>query len=72
MWINSDDPGFWGSTGVTLDYAYAAIAWDLDLKELKQFAINGIKYSTLSEADKEECFNKFYESWREWTKSLAN
>ena len=44
MWINSDDPRFWGSTGVTLDYAYATIAWDLDLKELKQFAINTWNY----------------------------
>jgi len=33
--ISSDDPGFWGYEGVTLDYVYVFLAWDLSLGELK-------------------------------------
>lgn len=40
--INPDDPGFWGYEGVTLDYVYAFLAWDLDLADLKQLALNSI------------------------------
>jgi adenosine deaminase CECR1 len=33
--ISSDDPGFWGYQGCTLDYVYAFLSWDLNLAELK-------------------------------------
>jgi adenosine deaminase CECR1 len=33
--ISSDDPGLFGYEGVTLDYAYAAGAWQLNLRDLK-------------------------------------
>jgi len=33
--ISSDDPGFMGYEGVTLDYLYCFLAWDLDLADLK-------------------------------------
>ncbi len=52
--ISGDDPGFYGTTGVTLDYAYATLAWQLSVKELKQFALNGIKYAAITEESKEK------------------
>lgn len=33
--ISSDDPGFFNYQGVTLDYAYVTLAWELDLMDLK-------------------------------------
>jgi len=50
--ICSDDPGFWGYDGLTLDYVYAFLAWDLDLADLKQLAINSLTYSSVAEGDK--------------------
>lgn len=52
--ISADDPGFWGTKGVSLDYAYACLAWQLTVKELKQFALNGIKYAAITEESKEK------------------
>ena len=36
MSISSDDPGLFGYEGVTLDWLYAAGAWELDIKDLKK------------------------------------
>jgi adenosine deaminase CECR1 len=46
--ISSDDPGFFGYEGVTLDYVYAMGAWGLTLRDLKKLSLNGIEYSTCS------------------------
>jgi len=50
--INADDPGFWGTKGVSLDYVYAIVSWELSLRELKQFAFNAIKYSSVKDKTK--------------------
>ena len=52
--ISSDDPGFFNYQGVTLDYAYVALAWELDLMDLKQLSLNGIKYSSVTDAVKKD------------------
>ena len=46
--ISSDDPGFFGYDGVTLDFVYAFMAWDLNLAEIKKMQIDSIKHSTLN------------------------
>ena len=46
--ISSDDPGFFAYEGVTLDYAYATLAWELDMRDLKKLSMNGITYSAIS------------------------
>ena len=51
--ISSDDPGLFGYEGVTLDYLYAMGAWQLDLRDLKQLSLNGIKYASITEEQKE-------------------
>lgn len=71
MTISADDPGFWNTYGLSLDYTYASLAWELSLKELKQFAINGIKYSATTEEQKTEFRKKFDEEWKEWVEKLA-
>ncbi len=45
--ISSDDPGFFHYSGVTLDFVYVTLAWELDLLDLKKLCINGIKYSSI-------------------------
>ena len=50
--ISSDDPGLFGYEGVTLDYVYAFCAWELTIRDLKKFSLNGIKYSTVSDERK--------------------
>lgn len=61
--ISADDPGFYNYYGVTPDYAYAFLAWELTVQDLKQLAMNGIKYSSLSEEDKEVHMAKFDKDW---------
>ncbi len=65
--ISSDDPGFFGYDGVTMDYAYAALAWELDLKDLKKMSLNGIVYSSVSEEKKKDLLNNvFPQKWNEF------
>ncbi len=69
--ISSDDPGLFGYQGVTLDYVYATGAWDLNLRDLKQFSLNGIKYASISDTLKKEILSKyFYPMWNEWVSKI--
>ena len=47
--INSDDPGFMGYEGVTLDYLYAFLSWDLDIADLKKLCLNSLTYASISD-----------------------
>jgi adenosine deaminase CECR1 len=47
--ISSDDPGLFGYEGVTLDYVYGTCAWGLSIRDLKQLALNGINYGSITE-----------------------
>lgn len=68
--ISSDDPGFFGYEGVTLDYVYAVGAWQLDMKDIKQLSLNGIKYSSVSDEVKEIVRKAFDKDWESWVKSI--
>ena len=73
MSISSDDPGFFNYQGVTLDYAYVAMAWELDLMDLKQLSLNGIKYSSVTDAVKKDLLeNVFPQKWAEFVAMLKN
>ena len=63
MTIGSADPAFMAYDGVTLDYLYAFISWDLDLADLKQLAINSLQYSSLSDNEKKAIFEFFKYKW---------
>ena len=51
--ISPDDPAFFNYHGVTLDYAYATLAWELTLRDLKKLSLNGITYSSIAPAKRE-------------------
>ena len=61
--ISPDDPGFMSYDGVTLDYCYAFLSWGLTLADLKQLAINSLKYSSLRQDEKEAIFKFFCYKW---------
>lgn len=68
--INSDDPGLFGYRGVTLDYLYAFGAWDLTIRDLKKFSLNGIKYASITEEHKEKLYKLFDTTWAQWVKDI--
>lgn len=52
--LSPDDPGLFGYDEVTLDWYEAFMGWSgLNLGDLKQFAINSIKYSGMNEEEKQ-------------------
>lgn len=71
--ISSDDPGFFDYEGVTLDYCYATLAWELTLRDLKKVSMNGITYSSISEDKKEHLMEKVFKpQWNEFIEYLNN
>ena len=65
--ISSDDPGFFGYEGVTMDYLFAYLAWDLDIRDLKKLSLNGITYSSVSEAHKKHLLTEVFPGkWKEF------
>lgn len=69
--ISSDDPTFWDYKGLNLDFTYAFISWQLDLKDMKQLAINGIKQSSISNEQKYKLLNLFKKDWDSFINSMA-
>jgi adenosine deaminase CECR1 len=67
--INSDDPTFWDYQDLSLDFTYAYIAWQLDLKDLKQLGINSIKQSSIKDELKPKMLKKFDYNWNKFIKS---
>ena len=71
--ISSDDPGFFNYEGVTLDYAYVVLAWELDLMDLKKLSLNGIRYSSVPDAVKKNLTeNVFPQKWAEFVAMLKD
>lgn len=62
--ISPDDPGFFESPGVTLDYVVAYIAWDLNLSDLKQICLNSIEFAAVPEEEKKPLYTFFDDRWR--------
>ena len=69
--ISSDDPGFFGYEGVTMDYVVAFAAWELSIRDLKKLSLNGIQYSSLNESQKEHLRERVFPGqWQEFIKSI--
>ena len=65
--ISSDDPCFFDYTGVTLDYAYATLAWEFSIRDLKKISLNGITYSSIDQQKKDHLLkNVFPAKWAEF------
>lgn len=61
--ISSDDPSIFNYRGLSYDYWYAIMAWELDLKDVKQLVFNSITYSSLDEAEKAAAMKQLQQSW---------
>ena len=61
--ISPDDPGFFDYVGVTLDYLYVFIAWDLDIADLMKLCQNSLKYSSVNEEEKANLSDFFKYKW---------
>ena len=61
--LSSDDPGFFNYHGVTLDYVYAFLSWDLNLSDLKKLALNSLKYASITKEEKDEILKFFIQKW---------
>ncbi|MGB3849031.1 MAG: hypothetical protein WA958_03630 [Tunicatimonas sp.] len=64
--ISPDDPGVFGYEGVTPDYWAIFLAWELDLRAIKQLLINSISYSALSEAEKQTAMQHWQGRWNKF------
>ncbi|XP_053674133.1 adenosine deaminase 2-like [Anopheles nili] len=72
--IASDDPGFWDAAGVSFDfyYAFMAIAPQTGLGFLKQIVWDSIKYSTISETERQNITNTMESQWTAFVNQLAD
>ena len=64
--ICNDDPGFWGSKGLSYDFYYAYMAFApaySGLEFLKQLALNSIRFSSLSNKEKSLATVLFKKQW---------
>lgn len=64
--ISSDDPQIFNYKGLTYDFWTAFMAWELDLRQLKQFCLNSLNYSALSPEEKQTAKKYFFTKWNEW------
>ena len=60
--ISSDDPSFFGYSGITHDFVAAALAWQLRLSEIKTLCLNAIRHSEVSEEEKVKKIKAFHPS----------
>jgi adenosine deaminase CECR1 len=64
--ISPDDPGFFDYEGVTLDYVYAFLAWELDLADLKKLCLNSLEFASISAEEKAKILPLFNEKWTQF------
>ena len=63
--ICPDDPGVWKCT-FSYDFYAAFMAWGLDLKCLKQLAMNSLTYSAMGPEEKERALEFWRKKWSEF------
>jgi adenosine deaminase CECR1 len=71
--ICPDDPGIWKCT-FSYDFYAAFMAWGLDLKCLKQLAMNSLIYSAMDPEEKERALEFWRKKWAEfitWLKEYS-
>jgi adenosine deaminase CECR1 len=71
--ICPDDPGIWKCT-FSYDFYAAFMGWGLDLKCLKQLAMNSLVYSAMDPEEKERALESWRKKWTEfitWLKTYS-
>lgn len=53
-----------GYEGVTLDYLYVFLSWDLDIADLKKLCLNSLTYSSISDEEKQTLLKFFDYKWQ--------
>lgn len=69
--ISSDDPQLFDYTGLSYDYWSAYMAWDLDLAQMKQLALNSINYSAMNSTEKQTALLHFNNEWNGWVERVV-
>jgi adenosine deaminase CECR1 len=64
--IAADDPGVFGYNGLSYDWWAALVAFQLDLKSLKQLCENSLNYSGLEGDELEDALGRWQLSWDAW------
>lgn len=70
--LSNDDPGILGNDGLSYDFWEAVMAWNLDLRAIKQFALNSLVYSAMTDAEKSVAISRWEKSWDEWIPRLGD
>lgn len=71
--IASDDPAFWGATGLSYDMYYALMSFSTahtGLAYVKQLALNSLTYARLSDAERRKAFRMFRKDWEIFVASV--
>ncbi|XP_054725378.1 adenosine deaminase 2 [Anastrepha obliqua] len=66
MVICNDDPGFWGTKGLSYDFYYAIMSLapnHVGLKTLKSLVWNSIRYSVLDKGERRTAFENLERAW---------
>jgi len=69
--LSNDDPGILGNDGLSYDFWVATLAWELDLRALKQLAMNSLRYSGMTDAEKRTALAAWQEQWDAWLAAAA-
>ena len=71
--LSPDDPGLFGYNEVTLDWYEAFMGWSgINLGDLRQFAINSIKYSGMDEEEKHRVIDGVLkEKWEKYIDDVS-
>ncbi len=66
--ISSDDPLIFDYSGLSYDFWSIYMAWELDLRGLKQLCKNSLIYSSLTEAEKKQALTAWERKWEAFVK----
>lgn len=70
--ISSDDPLIFDYSGLSYDFWSVFLAWELDLRGLKQLCRNSLTYSALEEGEKQEALRVWEERWEAFVREALD
>jgi adenosine deaminase CECR1 len=69
--LSSDDPGVFGYKGISYDFWFTYLAWELELKVVKKLVFNSILYASLNDEYKATAIKNLEKDWADFI-SKAN